>query len=132
MQHSVGLSCEPCESKLVTAHVALQSWFKSIKEAFPDCHISWAYRDKEDQEIAYKTGHSNRQWPNSPHNNEKDGLSCSLALDLFQLVDHRASFDPIYYTKIWEYSQSKLHSPIVIWGGNFKTFKDYCHFQVNF
>jgi hypothetical protein len=128
--HTIDSVCPLCEQKLLTAHAYMRSWFHQIKNFYPTCHVSWAWRGKEDQEAAFKEGKSKDHWPQSPHNRiDIFGKPESHALDLFQLIDGKAIFDPVFCAKIAAYSES-LNLP-VFWGGKFKNLGDFDHYQVN-
>ena len=128
MKHVSSPECELCQEKLSQANSYLQDWFKKVKESYPNCHISWSFRDQKSQDEAVATGHSHLKWPTSPHNATHGGNPCAAALDLFQLDSSgRAVFDPIFYAKL---SQECLnHQDEIIWGGHFKSIGDFDHFQ---
>lgn len=128
LHHTDGPSCPLCEEKVLTAHPYMQGWFKLVKERYPDCHVSWAYRNKKDQDRAFSEGKSNRKFPLSPHNYRIKGEPASLALDLFQINDdNQALFNPKFYARVAEWSNAQDHK--IRWGGHFKTIGDACHFE---
>lgn len=128
--HTSDPVCPLCEEKLKTAHPEIARWYRNdVKASYPNAHVAWAYRGKEDQERAFQEHRTKCHYPDSPHNRMVEGRPESLALDLFQIdEDHRALFNPIWYAKLSdECEQKKL--PIQ-WGGTFKTLGDYDHFQL--
>lgn len=129
--HAQGLGCQLCDEKLLTAHPDIVKIYKQlIKPKFEDCHISWAYRDKEDQEKAYAAHKSNAHYPMSPHNKMDDqGNPCSLALDLFRLVDNGTAIFPVRYYHDIAYFLEVEKQPIK-WGATFSKISDFDHFEL--
>lgn len=130
--HEQGPNCPLCAEKLATAHEKLQEWFDTfVKPAFPECHVSWAYRDQTNQEECFKAGKSKLHFPMSPHNKSDDqGNPCSLALDLF-LIDSTsgdARFPIRWYHSLYELCQKRAQP--IEWGGNFKSIHDFDHYQL--
>jgi D-alanyl-D-alanine carboxypeptidase len=125
---STSLQCPLCQEKLKEAHEKLQVWFGDLKKEFNQVHVSWAWRGKEDQERFFKEKKTRAHFPYSKHNHMKEGKPCSLALDLFELVNARAVFNPKFYLRIHKFNQAKNHE--IKWGGLFKNFKDYPHFEL--
>ncbi len=132
LHHNDDPTCPLCEDKLKQAHEYLRLWFIDVKKRYPTAHVCWSWRGEKDQNKAYYEGKSNLKFPNSPHNNMKNGNPCSLALDLFLLEDHAAIFPPLFYSKL-NRENAESNTPI-IWGGSFKSkagksLGDYDHFQ---
>lgn len=122
--------CPACGEKINEACEYLRSWFGRARVQFPNVHISWSYRNKADQQKAYDDGLSRKQYPDSAHNHTRFSEPYSLALDLFQLSpEDRAIYDMAFYTEVAQWCVS--HDEPIIWGGNYKTFKDYDHFGVD-
>lgn len=114
---------------LITVHNDLIPFYIWIKHWFPECHIAVGWRNKDDQELAFKAGSTKAHWPDSKHNHLKDGNPCSLALDLFLLLKNgKAIFPEEYFKAIYEYSKQE-DFPIK-WGGNFKDIHDGDHFEL--
>lgn len=127
--HVEGPECSGCIEKLKSAHPFMRGWFTRAKARHINLHVSCAFRNMEDQNRAYKDGTSKLSWPNSPHNNTKDGNPCSLALDVFLInEDGEARFPPLFYAKLNEENQA-AREPIR-WGGTFKTLGDFNHFEM--
>ena len=117
--------CPLCEDKLIQAHFILQHAFRKIKEKFKDCHISWTYRGKLDQEKFFKQGLTKRNWPKSEHNKFP-----SRAIDLFQLSpDNKAIYKNAYFKEIAQFLVRELIP--VVWSGDWTSFREYDHFEVN-
>lgn len=86
-------------------------------------HVACAYRNKEAQNIAFTQGDSKLPWPQSKHN-----LMPAKALDIFQQVEGRAIFDPIFCAKL--NAESRLADFPLRWGGEFKSLGDSGHFEL--
>lgn len=120
-------TCLACQDKLHSADYRLVDWFTDIiSRSFPDVHIAWSFRDKASQDGACAYGGSQLSWPKSKHNHTEDGVGSALALDLFQLLNEQAHFPLDIYSKI----AKEYMLPIMQWGGNWKTLKDYDHFEL--
>lgn len=127
--HTNDSTCPSCEEKLTTAHPYLKSWFHDhVKGLYNNAHICWAFRDQASQDQAVKEGKSKLKWPHSPHNHMESGKPCSLALDLFQIVDGVAKFSYPFYAALNKHNES-LKIPIR-WGATFKKLVDSDHFEV--
>jgi len=63
-------------SRLATCHMDLQVLFYEVIKYF-DCTILEGYRNEEDQEWAFKAGHSKLHWPHGKHNRQP-----SMAVDV--------------------------------------------------
>ena len=127
MNHHVneGAECPLCAEKLKDAHEELVNAFEKIKAKWPDCHISWTFRDQKDQDEFYREGKTKVKWPKSAHNKHP-----SWAMDLFRLdSDNVAHFDPSYFKAISDYLIESL-IPIE-WAGTWTKFREYDHFQLN-
>ncbi len=82
-----------------------------------------------DQNKCVSEGKSKAVWPTSPHNAMRDKKPCSKALDLFQIdEDGIARWVPIFFAKLNAENLANLEP--LIWGGEFKTLGDSCHFQL--
>lgn len=128
LHHTDDLICPLCEEKLKGVHEKLQAWFLEAKKEFRNIHIACAWRGQEDQEKAYQEGKTRAHFPFSKHNHTREGTPCSLALDVFQLVDGEAVFDSKFYACLNDLNQS-LNCPI-LWGGTFKSIIDRDHFEL--
>ncbi len=127
--HTEDSVCPLCEDKLKGCHPDLMEIFYSIKDEFPDCHIAWGYRGKEDQNALFKEGKTNAKWPRSAHNRLELGKPCSKAMDLFRLNDEGlAEFKKAYYLAIAQYL-NKIGTKIN-WSGEWTKFKESNHFEL--
>lgn len=123
--------CPACDSKLLQAHPLLVEWFNNkVKPAHQDCHISWSYRGKADQEQAFLDGKSKLHFPLSMHNKSDDsGNPCAMAIDFFELdYNGLARWAWAYFRTIAE-EADKAGDPIV-WGGTWAHLSDSDHFQL--
>lgn len=123
-KHTNDAVCPLCEEKLRDADSVIADWFRNqVKPKWPTAHISWAYRGEAEQNKAYELGYSKAKYPNSLHN-----LNPSRALDLFELDEGKAKFNPLFFAAINEMNE-KLKIKIR-WGGKFKKLADYSHFEL--
>lgn len=128
--HEAGTKCPLCDWKLTTAHPDLAAWFWRIKERYQNAHISWAYRNAEEQKHFFDEGRTRVLWPNSKHNHTDDnGAPQSLALDLFLIDDDGlARFPGLWYAKL--NAENESNRDPIDWGGRWKHFGDLDHFQL--
>lgn len=141
VHHVVGVpKCPLCEEKLKEAHPIFIKYWPRIKVKFMNAHISWSYRDEENQNKAFASGKSKLEYPHSPHNFTKpDGTPEAHAIDLFELTDKNVALFPNpfdkalkdpFYEKVSEFLVS-IVAPIV-WSGTWKHFKgDLDHYQLD-
>lgn len=124
LHHIHGEICPLCEQKLISAHETLATWFRDgVKPAYPSAHISWSFRDKSDQELAFLNGKTRLHFPDSAHNK-----SPSLALDLFQLdIGGNGLWDHEFFAALHTINAVKF--PYIIWGGLWKSIGDADHFE---
>lgn len=129
MKHINIATCPACESKKTQLCADMSHWFDMIRFRFLDAHLSWAFRDQQSQNDAFRDGKSKLPWPKSKHNvTTKDGKPASEAFDLFKLAeDGKALFPVEYYLGLDLYFKSKM-APIR-WGGEFTKF-DFDHFEL--
>ncbi len=132
--HTDDLLCLLCLEKISTAHLKLQDIWNLIKTEFKDCHISWCFRDEENQNSLYHEGKTRCMWPNSKHNTMVDQKPCAQAMDLFQLSSEGIALFPLaYYKKIaaWLIATAQ---PIV-WTGQWTMAHEHIvesdHFQLS-
>lgn len=126
--HNEGIVCNGCNKMLLQAVPAMRQWFQDQKRDNASLHISCSFRDKEDQNDAYRRGASRCQWPNSAHNRtDERGNPASRALDLFEMHNGRAFYPMGTFARLAE-AVKKNDDPIV-WGGDFKNLGDACHYE---
>ena len=115
--------CPSCDEKLARACRTLNDWFNYVRSFYPEAHISCSFRDELEQSKAFEARASLLKWPESKHNKEP-----AEALDLFQLMDGKAVFDPLFYASVWDITEDEF--PDIRWGGLWTRFKDFPHFEV--
>lgn len=126
MKHINNGECPKCKDILenpVGTHEDLVKWFISFQKDNADAHISYSYRNKEDQELFFKRKTSNAHYGESPHN-----YSPSLAIDVFRLSNTGLAEFIIdwYLTKVMPSAEA---SGLEL-GGKWIKLKDFPHFQV--
>ena len=126
LKHANYKTCPLCEEKLKLAHEDLGYWFHNrVKPYWPDAHISWSHRDKENQERAFKEGKTTLHFPDSLHNKLP-----AMALDLFQINEKGlAVWDKMFFGGLARLIKNEGWQ--IRWGGDWETFKDYGHFEMN-
>jgi peptidoglycan L-alanyl-D-glutamate endopeptidase CwlK len=85
-------------------------------------------RDLEEEEEMVKEGKSTTL--HSRHLPNEKGFGC--AVDVAALVGGHVSWQPHFYEEIWTDVERAAHAlkiPVE-WGGDWKLFKDYGHFQL--
>jgi hypothetical protein len=120
--------CPGCEDRLTDGHSYMVRWFNQMKANNPKMHASWVFRDEAAQHQAVIDGKSKLDWPKSMHNNTKDGKPYSLAIDIFQQVNGRAVFDPMFCARVNAATQKAGFS--IRWGAAIKSLGDYDHFEM--
>lgn len=93
-----------------------------------DVQIACGTRSAAQQDELYAQG---RTRPGSIVTNAKGGQSLhniGLAVDLYFLVGGKADWGVGKYLKLWDLIKDSV--PEVEWAGNWKSFKEYCHFQI--
>lgn len=130
--HNDGPVCNGCEDRLADAHEYMAVWFRAMKENNPTMHVSWSFRDEASQNEAFEDGASKLRFPLSKHNKMRAGAPCAEALDVFQIIDGRAVFDPIFCARLNDVSKDTYH---LRWGGTFvdsqgKPLHDNDHFEI--
>lgn len=127
--HTKDPVCPLCEEKIQTGHPMLQAYWEHLKSQFETAHLSWVFRGEADQNTFFREGKTRVTWPDSAHNQMKDGLPCARAMDLFEIrPDGVAYFGQDFSAKIWAYCSAAGFS--LLWGGNFKHLGDADHFQL--
>lgn len=92
---------------------------------YTDFAVICGHRNEQDQNLAYETGTSKLQWPNSKHN-----TSPSQAVDI---VPYPIDWKDIERFKRLAIVMKKAASDLQIgisWGGDWKRFKDYPHWEL--
>lgn len=106
----------------------LQIWYlRDVKPMYPEAHVSWSYRNEEDQARAVEEHKSLLNYPDSAHNHtDSYGKPCARALDLFELEGKTACFPKPFYVAI----AKGLDPKVMLWGGHFAHLGDFDHFQL--
>lgn len=143
--HTSDPVCPLCEEKLAMAYQPLADWFRSrVKTRFKDAHVSWSFRNKQEQDACVADGASKLLWPKSAHNNSvpidykqtfsiyifgPNSKPCALALDLFQInaAFPNGCWDPKFYYDLNDLNHQN-GSPILS-GVEWRKFGDAGHFQ---
>lgn len=118
------------KSRLSTCDKRLQKIFnEAIK--YIDITIVEGHRGRERQDKAFREEKSNAEWPHSKHNTNP-----SLAVDV-------APYDSFHRRINWNDIEgfmvlsdiikgiAKRKRIKIVWGGDFKSLKDYGHFELN-
>lgn len=134
MHKNPSTSCMSCEEKFLLCDPKISSFVRTIQNSFKDCHVCSGYRDQADQHIAYVSGKSTFDWPDSKHNFTLYTHGYSKACDLFMLgTDGKAYFLEEYYKSIWGYyiaNPQNFGPEKIIWGGNWNHLHDLDHWEV--
>lgn len=114
------------KKELATAHPDLQTLFnEAIKTV--DFTVICGHRAREDQEKAFMSGASRLHWPKSKHNKTP-----SLAVDVipfpFKGWENIDEFQNLAVAVKETAERLKIR---VAWGGDWKDFKDYPHWQIS-
>ena len=112
------------QERLESCHEDLIVLFEDVI-AVTDCSILCGTRTREDQDLAFSEGHSQLKYPNSKHNQ-----SPSSAIDV---IPYPVDWDDIYsffhlagVVKGIAYSRGID----ITWGGDWKSLKDYPHYEL--
>lgn len=124
-------------SRLSTCHPVLQTLLHMVisRDDLPcDITVLCGHRSKEEQDAAYLAGNTQLQWPRSKHN-----YSPSLAVDIAPYINGGVSWDKSWYYKLaplikqtWlQMTEEEQDGYQLSWGGDFRSFFDGPHFQLN-
>lgn len=116
--------------RLATCHKDLRAVCEQLIKTF-DFSVTCGHRGKADQDAAYKAGNSKVRFPNSAHNKLP-----SMAVDIVPY--------PVDWNDIGRFKEMAAAFFAVAnllkergeithefkWGGNWRTLKDYPHFEV--
>lgn len=123
-KHTNDEVCLGCEARLKGGHPLIVEFFRFVKQKFKDAHCSWVHRGEESQNEAFDQGLSKLRFPNSKHN-----LLPAEAIDIFQIIDGSAVFDPVFCAGVNKLS--KLNGFNLRWGGDFRTLGDSGHWETD-
>jgi len=112
------------KERLSSCHPDLQELLNSVITV-QDCTIICGHRGMAEQQAAYDSKNSTVQFPNSKHN------SCpSMAVDI---APWPLDWDDIQGFKDLAETVKDCAKQLdieIVWGGDWKTFKDYPHYQL--
>lgn len=117
-------------TKLSECHPLLQKLMRDVIQSV-DFSVICGYRNKQEQDIAYESGHSKLRWPQSKHNSNP-----SLAVDIVPYPidwDNIAAFHMLSdeVKASWErLPEAEKRGWELSWGGDWKKFKDYPHWEL--
>jgi len=109
---------------LKNADVRLQQVCLDAIEHY-DFTVVCSYRNKEEQNKAYRMGYSKLKYPDSLHNHKP-----SLAIDLVPYPTGYNIEDEFYKMATWIFKSANHYGIKISWGGHWKSFKDLPHFQL--
>lgn len=136
--HKNGPWCELCEDKLLTLDPELQPAARHFKEAFPEGHLSWGYRNEEDQNRAFAEGKTRAKFPHSKHNRMRQDPATGVwepaarAFDFFRIrPDGVAEWKVSFCQTVWKELEGKFPGKLE-WAGNWPppNIKEYDHIQL--
>lgn len=116
--------------RLLTCHKDLQTLFMEVIKVY-DCTVTCGFRNRADQEKAFKEGTTQLHFPHGRHNRNP-----SFAVDV---VPYPVDWDDLDRFKemaiIVKQIRDKLLeegriSSKIEWGGDWENFKDYPHWQI--
>jgi len=118
----------PSRKKLLTCHPKLRLLVNTVAERI-DLLVICGYRNEADQNLAFLSKASKLKWPKSKHNKKP-----SMAVDCAPLdAEGKLDWKDIEAFKnmivVFKEEAKKLGIEIIC-GGDWKTFKDYVHFEM--
>ena len=123
-KHRKGTSCPGCNDRLFVGHPEIVRAFNFVKSLHPDAHCSWIYRGPEDQNAFKKAGTSKASFGESKHNKTP-----AEAMDLFQQDDAGVGrYSREFYALVNKELQAAGFK--IRWGGDFKSFPDFGHWEL--
>ncbi len=118
------------KQKLDTCHMVLKTLMYKVIEK-TDIIILCGHRNEKEQNAAFSAGNSKLKWPKSKHNSEP-----SMAVDIAPWpIDwkniSRFKSTAIIIKDVWN-SMSDLEKDgyHLMWGGDWTSFKDYPHWEL--
>jgi hypothetical protein len=135
LHHTRDSICPACEEKKSLAHPLLRKYWDAVKDEFPEAHISWTYRNSDEQLQCYKEGKTELLYPKSAHNTTVDGVPHARAMDLFRInPDGQAEWKKSFFAAVASFLEKGDAS--VEWAGTWKSAKgkrlgDFDHFQLH-
>ena len=111
-------------SNLETCHPSIQKVLSEAIKYF-DFSVLCGYRNQEDQDKAYSDGFSKVKFPNGKHNTNP-----SLAVDIAPYPINWDDISRFHFMAGVILTVANQLNIELEWGGNWKSFKDYPHFQL--
>ncbi|MBU1078454.1 MAG: M15 family metallopeptidase [Spirochaetes bacterium] len=109
---------------LKDADVRLQQICLDVIDNY-DFAVVCSYRNKEDQDKAYRMGYSKLKYPDSLHNHKP-----SMAIDIIPYPSRYDNEEEFYKLATWIFKSANHYGIKIIWGGHWKKFRDLPHFQL--
>jgi peptidoglycan L-alanyl-D-glutamate endopeptidase CwlK len=109
---------------LSTCHPDLQAIAGEAIKTF-DFTVLCGHRNKEEQDKEYREGDSQLQWPNSRHNSNP-----SEAMDCVPYPIDWKDIERFEKMAVVIKAAAKKLGIDIEWGGDWKRFKDYPHFEL--
>lgn len=122
MKHENTGACEKCRNTISTAAPLLRAYALAVQSLYPEAHVSCAFRNQKDQDLAYASKSSRVKWPYSKHNHTP-----AEALDFFRLKDGVALFESEWFIFVIGRT-AKIAG--LIWGGDWEKFRDMPHVEL--
>lgn len=116
--------CTPVLKELMT---------RALMTSNSDFSVICGFRGEKEQNDAYARGASKLKWPNSAHNKTPKSYACDIApypLDWHDIAAFQALGEHVL--EVWDTMKSEGHVDEwdLIWGGHFRSLKDFPHFEV--
>lgn len=112
------------EDRLKDCHADLQTICRTVIQEY-DHSVICGYRDEEAQGKAFKDGKSKLQWPDSKHNQLP-----SMAVDVAPYPIDWDNTERFHELAGHMLEVAYLLNINLEWGGHWKTFKDFPHYQL--
>ena len=120
------------KSRLSTCHPLIQLVCNRIIETYDITIVQYGgFRTAAEQQRLFERGASKVEWPDSKHNNTFEGRPYSLAVDIGPWPldwDNLPEFHHMAGRVLQAADDLGIR---LIWGGHWKTFKDYPHFELD-
>jgi len=112
------------KAQLATCHEDLQRLFNEVIKHH-DCTIIEGHRNQEDQDKYFKLGTTKLKWPHGNHNKTP-----SMAVDVMPYPIDWKDMDRVKEFGTFVLVTANILGIKINWGGNWKTFKDYPHYEL--
>lgn len=112
------------QERLDTCHPLLQKVVKEAIKTF-DFSVACGYRGEQEQNEAYARGFSQKKFPDSRHNSKP-----SQAVDLVPYPLDWKNIESFKAMAIAVKAAAAKVGVTIEWGGDWRKFKDYPHFQL--